>query len=68
MFFTGMSLSQDHFKEVLNFHDLGELEKAIMEYDQAIKLQPDFAVAYVKRGEASFAMGDFGARLSSHID
>lgn len=68
MFFTGMSLSKDHVKEGLNFHERGELEKAIMEYDQAIKLQPDFAVAYVKRGEALFAMGDFGAGLSSHID
>ena len=56
MFFTGMSLSQDHFKEGLNLHKQGELEKAIREYDQAIRLKPDFAVAYVKLGEASWGI------------
>ena len=38
--------------------DLGDNKAAIDDYDQAIKLKPDYALAYYNRGIARNALGD----------
>ena len=38
---------------------VGELDKAVSDYAEAIRLKPDFAVAYDHRGLAEIEKGDF---------
>ncbi len=39
------------------YEAVGLLDKAVLDYDQAIKIQPDFAEAYYNRGITHFSMG-----------
>ena len=68
MFFSGFDASEEHFKAGLNWHEQGKFESAIEEYGKAIELKPDFAQAYVKRGEAWFAIGDSAQALWDYND
>lgn len=63
MFFGGLDLHEEHFKAGLNWHEQGQFAYAIEEYDKAVESKPDFAQAYVKRGEAWFAMGNWDQAL-----
>ncbi len=40
-------------------HPKGDLDGAIADYNEAIRLNPQYANAYNNRGEAYFAKGDF---------
>jgi lipoprotein NlpI len=42
----------------------GDYERAIVEYDIAIKLKPDYAEAYFARGRAHFALAQFAAAVT----
>lgn len=68
MFFGGFGPSEGHFKAGLNWHEQGQFENAIDEYGKAIELKPDFAQAYVKRGEAWFATGNRAQALWDYND
>ncbi|PKB83591.1 MAG: hypothetical protein BZY88_01795 [SAR202 cluster bacterium Io17-Chloro-G9] len=68
MFFGGFSASQNHFEAGKDWHEQGQFEKAIEEYGKAVELKPDFAQAYVKRGEAWFATGDWVQALRDYDD
>ncbi len=63
MIFGGFGPTQEHFKAGLNWDEQGQFENAIEEYSKAIELTPDFAQAYVKRGEAWYATGDWAQAL-----
>jgi len=63
MFFGELDVHQEHFKAGLNWHQQGRLDNAIQEYGKAVELKPDFAQAYVKRGEAWFSLGNWGQAM-----
>jgi tetratricopeptide (TPR) repeat protein len=42
------------------YHDKGEPDHAIEDYDQAIRLNPNLATAFYGRGNAYFAKGKAG--------
>ena len=50
-----------HHNRGNTFQDKGEYRQAIAEYDTALKLKPDYAVAYYARGRARFAMAQYPA-------
>jgi tetratricopeptide (TPR) repeat protein len=50
--------SLDFLIQGLEKQNEGDLKGAIADYDQAIRLNPDFAHAYYKRGNARFKVGD----------
>ena len=51
------SLAKEHFNRGFTYGKLGEYEKAIQEYDKAIQLDPNYALAYHHRGNAYRELG-----------
>jgi tetratricopeptide (TPR) repeat protein len=47
-----------------SYGDKGELDRAIVEYDRAIELAPDFALSYNNRGQAYTDIGDFDQAIA----
>lgn len=47
-----------YFHRGINRHTSGDIKGAIEEYDQALKLRPDFAEVYYKRGISRYKLGD----------
>ncbi|MFN7660330.1 MAG: tetratricopeptide repeat protein, partial [Dolichospermum sp.] len=53
-----------YFHRGINRHTSGDIKGAIEEYNQALKLRPDFAEVYYKRGISRYKLGDLkGANL-----
>ncbi len=44
----------------------GELTSAIKDYDTTIRIAPDFADAYINRGEVRQKLGDFGGAIEDY--
>lgn len=63
IFFSTSSAPQDHFKDGLEWHGKGRLAEAIQAYGRAVELRPDFAEAYVKRGDAWLTIGDWSQAI-----
>ena len=53
----GLSDSVKHYNEGVKLQEQGDLQKAIAEYDEAIRLDPLFAVAHNNRGNAYRKLG-----------
>jgi lipoprotein NlpI len=47
------------------YQSKGDYKRAIVEYDMAIKLQPEYAEAYFARGRAHFALAQFAAAVTN---
>jgi len=47
-----------YFHRGINRHTSGDIKGAIEEYNQALKLRPDFAEVYYKRGISRYKLGD----------
>ncbi len=47
-----------YFHRGINLHTSGDIKGAIEEYNQALKLLPDFAEVYYKRGISRYKLGD----------
>lgn len=45
---------------------LGNAKDAIVAYDAAIRLTPDFAAVYAKRGSAKYNLGDYKGSIKDH--
>ena len=52
------------------FRNSGDIERAVADYDEAVRLDPNYAVAYMNRGSAQYeaknydrALADFEAAL-----
>ena len=45
---------------------LGQYFAAIADYDTAIRLKPDYAMAYMHRGNAKFGLGQYFAAIADH--
>jgi Tfp pilus assembly protein PilF len=50
-------VATDHLNRGQTYLELGEYEKAIQEYDKAIQLDPNYALAYHHRGNAYRELG-----------
>jgi tetratricopeptide (TPR) repeat protein len=46
------------------YYAKGELDTAIADYDKAIQLQPDLALAYYDRGAAYYVMGAYDKAIN----
>ena len=44
----------------------GDLEEALQDYDEAIRLKPDYALAFNNRGDARRAKGDIDGALQDY--
>ena len=55
--FNGLSEAQEHNNSGVEHSDNGLMEKAISEYDQAIRLDSDLAEAYLNRANAYVELG-----------
>ena len=51
------SLALAHYNRGIAYHDLRQYQRAIQDYDEAIRLNPQDAEAYNNRGFAYFSLG-----------
>ncbi|NES67722.1 MAG: serine protease, partial [Okeania sp. SIO2D1] len=66
---TTPSQSQDaesYFNQGFEHYDRGEYEQAIADYNQAIRLNPKFALAYYNRGVAYDLLGEYENALADY--
>ena len=50
-------LAEAYFNRGVAYHALGQYQRAIQDYDQALRLNSAFADAYLNRGKAYEALG-----------
>ena len=55
----GSNKADRHYNLAVQLHQQGRFEQAIAEYDQAIRIDPRLAVAYVNRGGAFNELGEY---------
>ena len=64
--FDVQDLSQIHFNRGVAYRDRGDLARAISDYDEAIRLNPQSALAYNNRGVAYRGQGDLARAISDY--
>src|SRR5262249_4283868 len=57
-----------YHNRALLYDDAGDFERAIPDYDNAIRLDPSYANAYSNRGNAHRAMGNFERAIADYSD
>jgi len=57
--------AEQYFDRAVTFHNKGDYEAAIRDYDEAIGLNPEDIVSYYNRGVAYYATGDYDAAIHS---
>jgi tetratricopeptide (TPR) repeat protein len=55
-----------HYNRGLAYHEKGDYDRAIADYDASIRLNPDFPYAYGSRGRAYHAKGDYDAAIADY--
>ncbi len=55
-----------HINKGIEYYALGQYEKAIQSYDNAIRLDPENGSAYNKRGVARAVLGQYGKAILSY--
>jgi len=58
--------AEDYSNRGLTYFEIGEYEQAIADYDQAIALDPEFAIAYLNRGLTYFEIGEYEQALADY--
>ena len=64
--FTGRNLAVDFSNRGLAYKKKGQWDKAIGDYDEAIRLKPDFAFALNNRGNAYYGKGHFDRAIKDY--
>ncbi|HDQ26377.1 MAG TPA: tetratricopeptide repeat protein [bacterium] len=59
----GGATAEDHISAGNEKYELRDYEGAVKDYDRAIKLQPDYAMAYLNRGLAKYMRGERDAAI-----
>ena len=62
----GLSEAQKRFEAGLELQEQGQLEGAVQEYNEAIRLDPELADAYVLRGDLYRQAGHFEQALQDY--
>jgi len=60
---TSSSTAQDFINSGNTYYDKGDYDRAIVDYTQAIKLDPNYNDAYYNRGNAYFDKGDYNRAI-----
>ena len=60
------SSAEEHYKDATTYHDLGEFERAITEYRQAIALNPNSPIIYNRLGVAYSELKQYDAALDAY--
>ncbi len=55
-----------HFAKGCSYQEKGQWDKAIAEYNEAIELDPKFAMAYVNRGAAYASIGQLDKAIADY--
>jgi tetratricopeptide (TPR) repeat protein len=55
-----------HFYRGVAYYGKDDYDRAIVDYDQAIQLQPDLAKAYINRGLACYNKGDYNRAFADY--
>ena len=56
----------DHYNKGRAKHNLGQYEAAIVDYNAAIRLKPDFLLAYNNRGLAKYYLSQYDAAIADY--
>lgn len=59
-----VSESESHYNAGFELHEQGHWEEAIAEYNKAIELDPNLAIAYNNRGAAYFETGQYDLAIA----
>ncbi|MDR0665187.1 MAG: tetratricopeptide repeat protein [Helicobacteraceae bacterium] len=62
----GASAAEEAFNQGVSAYNHGAFEEAIKHYDQAIKIDPNYAIAYDNRGNARANLGDISRAIADH--
>jgi tetratricopeptide (TPR) repeat protein len=62
------NLSVSYFHRGLAYHRTQEHDRAIEDFDEAIKLRPGFLNAYFQRGDAHFANGNYDRAIEDFTE
>jgi tetratricopeptide (TPR) repeat protein len=62
--YKGGSLSSVYQNRAEGYRGLGELDRAIPDYDRAIEINPKNAIAYLNRAETYRSIGDFNRAIA----
>ena len=60
------SSAEEHYKDATTYHDLGEFERAITEYRQAIALNPNSPIIYNRLGVAYSELKQYDVALDAY--
>ena len=63
---TSELTAEDWFNLGYNKSNLGDNQGAIADYNQAIKIQPDYSYAYNNRGSAKYELGDYQGAIADY--
>src|SRR5262249_52469024 len=66
--YEGRDLSRLHNSRGIAWHDKGDLDRAIADYSEAIRLNPKLATAYYNRGIAWRAKGDLDRAIADYSE
>lgn len=63
---SAVSAAKEHFDRGVLFHNRGDWDAAILEYTQAIRLNPNYDLAYRNRGLAYVGKGDYDRAIMDY--
>ncbi len=63
---SGTDLAWAYYNRGIAYYDLGEFARAIEDYDEALRLDPDDGDSYNNRGNAYYKLGEFARAIEDY--